>query len=427
MLVNFQFLTLVLFTLAVISSPRLCNSEQAAKGSEAMSFGDDYLLLEQHTDAIALRRGQAAIVVVPEYQGRVMTATAMGDSGPSSGWINYELVKQGVVSESQAKGTLAEHMYAFGGEERFWLGPEGGQYAIFFATNAKFTFDEWFTPDPIDNEPWSVDEQSSTSVRLSHSFQLQNHSGTRFQVRAERTIELLSETQLESMLGGAVTDEINLVAYRSTNKVTNSGDATWEKEGGLLSIWMLSMLKPSPQTTVFVPFQRGDEVEFGKIVSDDYFGKVTPDRLKVGDGVLYFKCDGLQRGKIGLSPERAKGVAGSYDPKLGRLTLLSYQQPESHRGYVNSKWEWQDQPYQGDAINSYNDGPVGEEGEQMGPFYELEASSPALALAPGQSAEHIQTVMHCYGDREQLQLVLDKFCDTNLDEVEKAFSKEGSH
>lgn len=260
-------------------------------------------------------------------------------------------------------------------------------------------------------------------MKLNHRFALQNHSGTRFQVNAERFIELLSDTQIIEMLGGAVPDEIALMAYRSTNKVTNAGNAAWEKESGLLSIWLLCMFQSSPQTTVFVPFQRGNESELGKIVSDDYFGKIAPNRLKVSNGVVYFKCDGRQRGKIGLSPERAVGIAGSYNPELGRLTILSFQQPESHTGYVNSKWEWQDHPYQGDAINSYNDGTVGDDGEQMGPFYELESSSPALALAPGQSAEHTQTVMHCYGDREQLQSVLKRFCDVKLDEVVKAFSK----
>ncbi|MEL7337940.1 MAG: DUF6786 family protein, partial [Planctomycetota bacterium] len=363
----------------------------------------------------------AAIVVVPQYQGRVMTATARGDKGVSSGWINYDLVKQGVVSDAQAKGSLDEHMYAFGGEERFWMGPEGGQYSIFFAPKAKFEFDDWFTPDPIDNQPWKVKASSETSVDLVHSFELQNHSGTRFSVRVDRKVDLLDNAVAGKLLGAALPAGVDAVTYRSTNKVTNSGNAAWEKKTGLLSIWMLCMFQPSPTTTVFVPYKQGDESELGRVVADDYFGKVSSDRLKVTDGVVYFKCDGKQRGKIGFSPERATGIAGSYDPAIGRLTLLVYRQPQSHSGYVNSKWELQDKPYQGDAINSYNDGPVDDSGEQMGPFYELESSSPALTLGPGESDSHTQTVLHLYGERSDLQRVLSGVCDVKLDDVANAF------
>ncbi|MCK5676373.1 MAG: hypothetical protein KAH99_05100, partial [Verrucomicrobia bacterium] len=93
------------------------------------TFGYDAAFLQEHTDAIMLKKGSSAILVVPEYQGRVMTATAQGHQGASSGWINYDLVKQGVLPPAEAAGKLDEHMYAFGGEERFWMGPEGGQYS----------------------------------------------------------------------------------------------------------------------------------------------------------------------------------------------------------------------------------------------------------------------------------------------------------
>ena len=105
------------------------------------------------------------------------------------------------------------------------------------------------------------------------------------------------------------------------------------------------------------------------MVNADYFGAVPPERLQAADGVLYFKCYGAQRGKIGVTPERSTGVAGSYDPVAHRLTLLVTKPPETYFGYVNSMWELQDQPYKGDALNSYNDGPVDASGEQMGPFY----------------------------------------------------------
>ncbi len=92
----------------------------------AANFGDDSTFLKQHTELIVLsaNKGQSKVAVAPGWQGRVMTSSAQGNDGHSFGWINRELI---------ASGKLQPHMNAFGGEDRFWLGPEGGQCSIFFA------------------------------------------------------------------------------------------------------------------------------------------------------------------------------------------------------------------------------------------------------------------------------------------------------
>jgi len=148
---------------------------------------------------------------------------------------------------------------------------------------------------------------------------------------------------------------------------------------------------------------------------------VPPERLQTRAGVIYFKCDGKQRGKIGVTPERSTGMAGSYDPVAGRVTLLFYNQPKEHAGYVNSMWKLQEHPYKGDALNSYNDGPVDDSGEQMGPFYEIESSSPALALAPGEAGTHVQTIIHLYGTEAGLQQALSAVAPVDLGKVKTAF------
>ena len=66
----------------------------------------------------------------------MMTSTATGNSGYGFGWLNHKLIEQGVLPPAEAKGKLEEHIYVFGGEERFWLGPEGGQFGIFFPKGA---------------------------------------------------------------------------------------------------------------------------------------------------------------------------------------------------------------------------------------------------------------------------------------------------
>ena len=130
------------------------------------------------------------------------------------------------------------------------------------------------------------------------------------------------------------------------------------------------MFNPSPEMTVVVPYNGGVETNDDKIVNDDYFGKVPPDRLKVRAGVIYFKADGAYRSKIGLTPSRARDVLGSYDPVTNTLTIVKYNKPEGVTDYVNSKWQIQSEPYQGDVVNSYNDGPPSPGVKPLGPFYE---------------------------------------------------------
>ena len=104
----------------------------------------------------------------------------------------------------------------------------------------------------------------------------------------------------------------------------------------------------------------------------------------VKDKVIYFAADGKYRSKIGISPQRSKAVLGSYDADNKVLTIVQFSQPAGVTDYVNSLWKIQDNPYGGDAANSYNDGPPEPGAKPLGPFYELESSSPAAALAPRQ-------------------------------------------
>ena len=90
-------------TLALVG----CQSmKETPMDTQPGTFGYDAAFLQEHTDAIVLKKGQSAILVVPEYQGRVMTATAQGNQGASSGWINYDLVQQGVLPPAEAAGKL---------------------------------------------------------------------------------------------------------------------------------------------------------------------------------------------------------------------------------------------------------------------------------------------------------------------------------
>jgi hypothetical protein len=181
------------------------------------------------------------------------------------------------------------------------------------------------------------------------------------------------------------------------------------------------MFNPSPAVTIVIPVKSGDEKELGVPVNDNYFGKISGDRLKVLGNNIYFRADGKSRGKIGIPPRRATGIMGSYDFENNILTLLICKMADGDKKYVNSAWKIQDDPYSGDALNSYNDGPL-EDGSQMGPFYELETSSPAAALRPGESITHSQITVHVTGDKKLLNSISAKVFGVSLDEIEKAFN-----
>jgi hypothetical protein len=215
---------------------------------------------------------------------------------------------------------------------------------------------------------------------------------------------------------------VRAVAFESNNTITNLGELAWLAETGLIGIWTIGMFRHSPTMTVVVPYVVGSEEELGAIVNDAYFGKVPADRLVVADGVMFFKGDGQYRSKIGISPRRAKNTFGSFDPGVGVLTLVQFDLPAGASEYVNSMWEQQDEPLAGDAINSYNDGAWGEGGEPLGPFYELETSSPAAALAPRESLSHTHRTMHLAGSRVELDGIACAVLGVGLDAIERALA-----
>ena len=377
------------------------------------SFGDDVRFLKQHTQIVVLsdRSGDSQIVVSPVWQGRVLTSTASGESGASFGWLNRDLI---------ASGQFQPHINVFGGEDRFWIGPEGGQFALFFAPGAAFDLDHWFTPAPIDTLPYNVTRQTRSEVDFRAQFSLTNYSGTAFNVKVDRRVKLLSAREAWRDLHLKPLASVRSVAYESVNTIRNAGTEPWTRASGLLSIWILGQFNPSPSTTIVVPIKAGPEAELGPKLTSNYFGDVPPDRLVATENVIFFSGDGRFRSKIGINPKRSQAVLGSYDAANQVLTIVQFSQPSGVTDYVNSLWKIQDHPFAGDAANSYNDGPPSPGAKQLGPFYEMESSSPAAALTPGASMAHTHRTFHLIGSKEGLDSVAQSVLGVSLSQIEHA-------
>ena len=352
------------------------------------TIAQDLAFLRRHGPVQVLETaGGGRVVLSAQYQGRVMTSAVAGD-GLSLGWVNRDFI---------ARGTRGTPFDNYGGEDRFWLGPEAGQYGLYFPRGAPFELSSWQVPASLQEGAWDIRGQSSTSVTYARAIRLGNYSGTTFDMHVERTVRLVSAEAAAKQMSVSLSADLRWVGFETVNRVTNTGRHPWTKEGGLPSIWILGMFNAFGSTTVVIPFKSGAS---GDVVNDRYFGKVPTDRLRVRDGVLLFSADGRYRSKIGIGPAHAKAVMGSYSPGVPLLTLVQFDPPPAAAAYVNSMWEQQKDPYAGDVVNSYNDGPPNEGG-----WYELESSSPALALAPNGSFTHTHRTLHIMGGPEHLDAI----------------------
>ncbi|WP_435355902.1 DUF6786 family protein [Emticicia sp. SJ17W-69] len=369
------------------------------------SFGYDLTFLEKQKPLIVLQaedNPDAQIIVIGDYQGRVMTSTADGLNGNSYGWINYDLIES---------GKLKPHMNAFGGEERLWLSPEGGQFSIFFKKGAKFDFENWQTPSLIDTESYENVESNKSQATFKKRGTLENYSGTDFDIEITRKISVLSRKDIEKYLKVTPSLSLKYVGFESENIIKNIGK-DWSKDKGTLGIWILGMYNPSEETTMIAPFTNTKKV----LLTDDYFGKIPDNRLKIVDSVAYFKGDGKSRGKIGLAPPSAKPFAGAYDAERGILTIVQFDL-DTEGDYLKSTWERHSEPYKGDAFNAYNDGKT-PDGSQLGPFIELESNSSTKALKTSESITHHHRTFHFEGDKKALNDLSKVVLGVNLSEIE---------
>src|SRR5258708_37246666 len=157
----------------------------ALGGCASQTFINDVSFLNRHTEVIILqpdRTSNARIAVCPALQGRVMTSSASGDGGISYGWINRSLFES---------GEKRKHINAYGGEDRFWRVPEGGQFSLFFAKGDRQDLEHWQTPAAVDSESFDVARRGVESVLLRKKMKIGNPSRTVFELQAARGLRPL--------------------------------------------------------------------------------------------------------------------------------------------------------------------------------------------------------------------------------------------
>ncbi|WP_157366716.1 DUF6786 family protein [Aquimarina agarilytica] len=354
--------------------------------AESESFGDVAKRLKAAiNDVVVLKIDKSMIAISPSYQGRIFTSTTNGNKGKSRGWINWELIDSGKHKDSFAY---------LGGESRFWLAPEFGSFSIFFDPGKEMTVENMRAPRDLDSKKFLRTSQSDCEVSSKGTLKIINASGFSFDCGVERKVILHSKKEIESDLKISLPVSINYVAFSAETILKNIGLKAWEKDTGLLSIWELGCMLTSPRNRVIIPVEN----EIHPVKS--YFSKAfNKEELVVKDNIVYFKADGSDLGKLGISPKHTKNVMGSYSPELNLLNIVKFSFNNDDL-YVNS-FPGNMSPYSGDVINIFN-GEVNKEKNYNWPFYEFESSSSTKELQVDEEIYHKQTLYHFEGTKEEL-------------------------
>jgi len=373
------------------------------KSGVGTSYQSDVAYLTQNTRTIQLEQGEARIAVAPELQARVMTASFDG-SGPSLGWVNRAAIDAG-------ERDVPFNMY--GGSDRFWLTPEGGPFSVFFEKGEPQEVEHWQTPAGLNKGAFEVDHADGQSVRMHKSLDVVNASGTKITLDVQRTIRMLSRFDASQTLGADIPDDLKYVGYVSENRITNRGEPL-AKKTGTVGVWTVGMFPARASTVVIIPFDKQGK---GIIVESSYFGRVPVRRLLIDDehGVVLFKADARYRSKIGLSVSRAKDRLAGIDFTNNVLTIVHFDRLAGRDKYLCNLWKNPNgKPYVGDVLNAYN-----HHGENNEAFYELETTSPAAFLKPGESSAHHHRTFHFTGSAETLSQFSEKVLGVSLEHVRR--------
>lgn len=385
---------------------------------ESMNYKQTLDALSKKTKLVELVAGDARVMIAPEWQGRVMTSTCAGPEGTSFGFVNHGFINA---------GKLDARFNNYGGEERFWLSPEGGPFSLWFKPGVEQVLANWHTAPAMNEGAWKVTSKPRDPFcTMQQQMKLQNTAGTNFTLDVTRTVRLVDAAAFGKIFGaeaGKLVAGTKLVGYETANEIVNRGEPM-DKKKGLVSIWLLGMMESGPETVVIVPYKPGSEAELGPVVKSDYFGAIPPDRLKVLPEAILFKADANFRSKIGTSQRRAKNVLGSIDFRNNALSLVAFNMPADPTkcDYMNNMWGKQGNSYSGDVANSYNDGKP-EKGEQLGSFYEIESLSPAKTLKTGDKLAHVQQTIHIQANPATLAKLAKAILGVDLEKVKQEMGK----
>ncbi len=404
----FALAALLLCSCGIIRETALKNDD-----SSLWTFGRDLSFFSKYgIETLVLSNDNSFVAVSPALQARVMTSTYGGADGPSIGWINR--VQLAFKNDPANRAQV-------GGEDRFWVGPQGGDFSLFFKGGAARTSENWQIPSFMSAEPWALVAKTQSRAKFEKTAEFENDKGAKFKIKAEREISVLSRKHVSDILGIEIPSQVEIAAFQSFNKLTNAGDKKWTPDSGLLNISVQSCFNANRKTYAFIPYRAGEPAKLGDIVRDNFLeasaSADTSERLTVDTDFIKYKVDGRRLGEIGVSPQRSEGIALSYDETNRILTVILYIKPAQLRSYLPSSWRRAADNFGGEAVSVFNNGAPAGSNAPAAAYYEISTYSPALSLEAGKSQFHLQRTFHFHGSEYDLGLISYKLAGISIGQL----------
>ncbi|MBR6389498.1 MAG: hypothetical protein IKS15_05205 [Opitutales bacterium] len=377
-------------------------------GQSQWEFGLDLAFLEKYADCVVLGEGESFVAVSPKLQARVMTSTLGGEEGMSIGWINRGLI---------ASKNPESHMNLYGGEDRFWIGPEGTEHSVFFEKGALFVPDNWKIPQEISAQPWKVKSANRYQASFEKEIHITSARGEKFDILASREISFISKENAQSILKVEIPESVKMVAFQSANKATNIGARAWGAETGYINLAVVSTFHANKTTYGFIPFNQGDPKNLGTIITDLYNESPIGDRLSVAADFVRMRLDGAKLGEIFMNPRRSRSIMGFYDSDKNLLTIIAVVPPASQKKYLVPYWRRTNDMLDGDALGLFNNGPANHDTFYADKLFKATTFSPALALKPQKSQLHIQRTFHFCGSEYELEKIAQKLLGVGIKDL----------
>ena len=253
------------------------------------------------------------------------------------------------IASSSRRARPATPFDNYGGEDRFWLGPEGGQYGLYFPPGKPFVFDNWQTPARHARRRVgrrrSARPGAVTFARTHGGDQLRGHA-----LRRRRRAQGVAAF-------GRRRDEARSASPCRRRQVGRLRDVEHDHEQGQrrrgrrrrglaqrVDPRHVRARRRAPTSSCPSKPERRRARSSTIATSARCLPIASRDEAT---GFLRVQVRRKYRSKIGLGPARAKPVLGSYSDESRLLTIVLYTKPEGATRYVNSMWEIQKEPYGG--------------------------------------------------------------------------------
>ena len=415
---NRRWVTGIVLSTALFTLSFLKAQEAAEGGNKVRKIREVLRFLEQTGNEEVLLTGEGqnkVVVVAPSLGGRVLCTGFEGVEGDTDSYILEDKIKKGAAPTG--RGAVWSN---FGGEERFWLAPEGGKFALFFREGEEQAIANYLIPNSLNSARFGVTAKAEdgTSVTFAAPIQLTNSRGMRFDFQVKRKIEVLQSCPYALGYG----DKLDFVGFESKSWVKNGGRAALSRQTGAVAVWTLGQYPVKDHTVIIVPFRPGPNSELGKPLNTQYFKTDVVDITKVPKGRSYndywtvkdnyalIKANGSIGTKIEMWPQRALGRIASIDLASFSLTIVEFRM-YPRLDYLASYWlPYSGDPFQGAAISIFVLG----KGAGIPLFYELETLSPALFLHPSEEYCHISRTYHLRGEKVSIGEILGRHFNVDL-------------